>query len=117
MREMQWMRPELVAQTRFVECVEIARNLALAAGDAPTEGLPVGRQMRPTSHLRLEAEGRQGETAMVKARRKSPTSSTKSETTRRRVKPRRRGGPPDAIELLKQEHRNIEAWFAEFEKA
>jgi len=54
---------------------------------------------------------------MVKARRKSPTSSTKSETTRRRAKPRRRGGPPDAIELLKQEHRNIEAWFAEFEKA
>jgi len=87
------------------------------AGAAPTERPPVGRQMRPTTHLRLEAKWRQGETAMVKARRKSPTSSTKSETTRRRAKPRRRGGPPDAIELLKQEHRNIEAWFAEFEKA
>ena len=47
------MRPELVAQTRFVECVEIARNLALAAGDAPTARPPVGRQMRPTTHLRL----------------------------------------------------------------
>ena len=111
------MRPELVAQTRFVECVEIARNLALAAGDAPTERPPVGRQMRPTTHLRLEAKWRQGETAMVKERRKSPTGSTKSEAARRRAKPRRRGGPPDAIELLKQEHRNIEAWFAEFEKA
>jgi hypothetical protein len=33
------------------------------------------------------------------------------------IKPRRRGGPPDAIELLKQAHRNIETWFAEFEKA
>ena len=52
-----------------------------------------------------------------KARRKSLTISTKSETTRKRVKPRRRGGPPDAIELLKQAHRNIETWFAEFEKA
>ena len=73
--------------------------------------------MRPTTHLRLEAKWRQGETAMVKERRKSPTGSTKSETTRNRAKPRRRGGPPDAIELLKQEHRNIETWFAEFEKA
>ena len=133
---MQWVEPELVAQVRFVEwtaegllrlvssprsltqvIVEIASNLALTAGDAPTEGPPVGRQMRPTTHLRLEAEWKQGETAMAKARRKSPTSSTKSETTRKRAKPRRRGGPPDAIELLKQEHRNIEAWFAEFEKA
>ena len=53
---------------------------------------------------------------MAKARRKSPTISTKSETTQKRAKPRRRGGPPDAIDLLKQAHRNIETWFAEFEK-
>src|SRR4026208_81801 len=96
---MQWVEPELVAQVRFVEwtaerllrlvssprsltqvIVEIASNLALTAGDAPTEGPPVGRQMRPTTHLRLEAEWKQGETAMAKARRKSPTSSTKSES-------------------------------------
>ncbi len=54
---------------------------------------------------------------MAKARRKSPTISTKSETTRRRAKPRRRDGTPDAVELLKQAHRNIETWLAEFEKA
>ena len=64
-----------------------------------------------------KAEWRQGETAIAKGRRKSPTNSTKTETTRKRAKPRRRGSPPDAIELLKQEHRNIETWFAEFEKA
>ena len=96
---MQWVEPELVAQVRFVEwtaegllrlvssprsltqvIVAIASNLALTAGDAPTEGPPVGRQMRPTTHLRLEAEWKQGETAMAKARRKSPTAA-------RRVKP------------------------------
>src|SRR4026207_1177263 len=103
---MQWVKPELVAQVRFVEWTaegllrlvspprsltqvvgEMVSNLAFTAGDAPTEGPPVGQQMRPTTHLRLEAEWKQGETAMAKARRKSPTSSTKSETTRKRAKP------------------------------
>ena len=54
---------------------------------------------------------------MAKARRKPSNSSRQRGNTRNRAKPGRRGSPPDAIELLKQDHRNVETWFAEFEKA
>jgi len=56
---------------------------------------------------------------MAKARRKSSSSrvTRKSGNTRNRVKSRRPTGPADAIELLKQDHRTVETWFAEYEKA
>jgi hemerythrin superfamily protein len=55
---------------------------------------------------------------MAKARRKSSNgSSATSGSARKRATRSKRATSPNAIELLKEDHRKVETWFAEFEKA
>ncbi len=57
---------------------------------------------------------------MPKSTQRKSTRSTRSTSTRRRAASPRQGGrssPQDAIQLLKADHRQVEQWFGQFEKA